>query len=69
MLEEIRKIDECDMEKFGALDSSEKTIAILRDTSWSSLRVEWNAKLKCTFGVQFCEFRPEILCGDTSPYI
>ena len=29
MLEEIRKIDECDMEKFGALDSSEKTIVIL----------------------------------------
>ena len=30
MLEgELRKIDECDMEKFGALDSSEKTIAIL----------------------------------------
>ena len=31
MSEEIRKIDECDMEKFGTLDSSEKTIAILGD--------------------------------------
>ena len=26
---EMRKIDECDMERFGTLDSSEKTIAIL----------------------------------------
>ena len=30
--EEMRKMDECDMEKFGTLDSSEKTIAILGDT-------------------------------------
>ena len=29
--EEIRGIDECDTEKFGTLDSSEKTIAILED--------------------------------------
>ena len=28
-LEEMRKIDDCDMEKFGTLDSSEKTIAVL----------------------------------------
>ena len=25
--EEMRKIDECDMEKFGALDSSQKTLS------------------------------------------
>ena len=31
MFEEMRKIGECGMEKFGALDSSEKTIAILGD--------------------------------------
>ena len=31
VLEEMRKIDECGMEKFGTLDSSEKTIAILGD--------------------------------------
>ena len=31
VLEEMRKIDECSMEKFGTLDSSEKTIAILGD--------------------------------------
>ena len=34
--EEMRKIDECDTEKFGTLDinSSEKTIAILGDRWW-----------------------------------
>ena len=31
MFEEMRKIDECDMEKFGALDRSEGTITILGD--------------------------------------
>ena len=31
MLEEMGKIYECDMEKFGTLDSGEKTIAILGD--------------------------------------
>ena len=30
VLEEMRKIDECDMEKFSVLDNSEKSIAILR---------------------------------------
>ena len=25
----MRTVDECDMEKFGTLDSSEKTVAIL----------------------------------------
>ena len=29
MLQEVRKIDECGMEKFDTLDSGEKTIAIL----------------------------------------
>ena len=28
----MKKIDECDMEKFGTLDSSEKTIDILGDS-------------------------------------
>ena len=31
---EMRKIDECDMEKFGTLDGSEKTIAILGERWW-----------------------------------
>ena len=34
VLEEMWKIDECDMDKFGALDSSEKTVAILGDRWW-----------------------------------
>ena len=34
MSEEMRKIDECDMEKFGTLDGSEKTIATLGDRWW-----------------------------------
>ena len=31
---EMSKIDECGMDKFGTLDSSEKTIAILGDRWW-----------------------------------
>ena len=31
---EMRKIDECGMEKFGTLDRSQKTIAILEDRWW-----------------------------------
>ena len=31
---EMRKVDECEMEKFGAVDSSEKTVDILGDRWW-----------------------------------
>ena len=31
VLEEMRKIDQCEMEKFGTLDGIEKTVAILGD--------------------------------------
>ena len=34
VLEEMRKIGECDMEEIGRLDRSEKTTAILRDRWW-----------------------------------
>ena len=34
VLEETRKIDECDVEKFGTLDGSERTIAVLGDRWW-----------------------------------
>ena len=34
VLEEMRKLDEGGMDKFGTLDSSEKTIAILGDRWW-----------------------------------
>ena len=33
VFEEMKHIDECGMEDFGALINSEKTIAILRDRS------------------------------------
>ena len=33
-LEETRKLDVCDMEEFGRLESSEKPIAILGDGWW-----------------------------------
>ena len=32
--EEMREIDECDIEEFGTLDSNEKTIAIPGDRWW-----------------------------------
>ena len=32
--EEMRKLDACDMEEFGSLESGAKTIAILRDRWW-----------------------------------
>ena len=32
--EDMRKTDECDMEKFGTVDGSEKTIAILGTRWW-----------------------------------
>ena len=35
--EEVREIDECDMEEFGALDRREKTIAILGDRWWTQV--------------------------------
>ena len=34
MREDMRKSDECDVEGFGRLESSEKTIAILGDRWW-----------------------------------
>ena len=34
VLEEMRNLDERDMEEFGRLESSEKTIAILGDRWW-----------------------------------
>ena len=37
VLEERRNIDECDVDKFGALDSSEKTIDVVVDGGHSPL--------------------------------
>ena len=46
---EMRKIDECDMEKFGTLDSSEKTIAILGDRWWPQTVKQEGDKISKTF--------------------
>ena len=35
--EEMSKLDVCDMEEFGSLQSSEKTIAILGDRWWPQM--------------------------------
>ena len=34
LVEDMRKLDECDVEEFGRLESSEKTIAIVGDRWW-----------------------------------
>ena len=45
----MRKVDECDMEKFGTLDSSEKTIAILGDRWWPQKAKQQGDKLSKNF--------------------
>ena len=47
--EEMRKIDECDMEEFYTLDSSEKTIAILGDRWWPQEAKQEGDKISKTF--------------------
>ena len=50
VLEETRKIDECDMEKFGTPDRREKTIAMLGDRSWpNTAKQEGDKKSKTVF--------------------
>ena len=34
LVEEMRKLDGCDMEEFGRLESGKKTIALLGDRWW-----------------------------------
>ena len=48
VLEEMKKIDLCVMEKFGTLHSSEKTIAILGDTRWPQTAKQEGEKLSAT---------------------
>ena len=45
----VRKIDECGMEKFGTLNSSEKTIAILGDRWWPQTAKQEGNKVSNTF--------------------
>ena len=51
VLEEMRKLDECDTEEFGRLESSEKTIAILRDRWWSQTAKQEGDKISKQFYV------------------
>ena len=43
--EEMKAIDGCDMEEFGTLDSSEKTIAILGDRWWPQMAKQLEDKI------------------------
>ena len=45
----MRKIHECDMEKFGILDSSEKTIVILGDRWWRQTAKQEGDRISKTF--------------------
>ena len=49
VLQQMRKIDECDMEKFGTLDSGEKTIAILGDRWWPQKAKQHGNKISKRF--------------------
>ena len=45
----MSKIDECDMEKFGTLESGEETIAIIGDRWWSHTAKQEGEKIWKTF--------------------
>ena len=47
--EEMKAIDGCDMEEFGTLDSSEKTIAILGDRWWPQTAKQVGDKISKKF--------------------
>ena len=45
----MRKVGECDMETFGTLDSSEKTIAMLGDRWWPQTAKQERDKISKQF--------------------
>ena len=49
LLEEMRKLDVCDMEEFGRLESSEKTIAILGDRWWPQMAKQHGDRISKEF--------------------
>ena len=51
MLEDMRKIDECDLEKCGTLESHEKMIAILGDRWWPQTAKQEGIKISKKFRV------------------
>ena len=56
---EVRKLDICDMEEFGRLDSGEKTIAILGDRWWPQTAKQDGDRIskQCLFSI--CKKRNE----------
>ena len=57
---EMRKIDECDMEKFGTLNNREKTIAILGDRWWPQKAKQQGDKISKKFIFKKRNKRPNI---------
>ena len=57
--EEMGKVDECDMEKFGTLDSSEKTNSILGDRRWSQTAKQEGDMMSTNFPCSIWEKRNE----------
>ena len=49
VLEGMSELDECDMEEFGTLDSSEKTFAILGDRWWPEAAKQEGGRISKTF--------------------
>ena len=55
MLEKMRKGGECGMEKFGTLDSSEKTIAVPGDRWWPQTAKQKGDKISKIGSVYYVE--------------
>ena len=55
MLVEMRKLDECDMEEFGGLKGSEKTIAILGDRWWPQAAKREGDRISKQFLCNMCK--------------
>ena len=55
----VRKIDECGTEKFGTLDSSEKTITTLGDRWWPRTAKQEGDKIRKSFYVTYGKKRNE----------
>ena len=53
--EEMREIDECDMEEFDTLDSSEKTIAIVGDRWWPQAVKQEEDNIRKKMSMQYME--------------
>ena len=54
-LEEMRKLEVCDVEEFGRLESSEKTIAIRGDRWWPQTAEQDKDRISKQFSMQYIE--------------